>query len=384
MSADRRSFERLRDHARQARETGDYAQAARLERQAVELAGALGLPGERTRALLWEGYSLRQAGEDDLALAALLQVVGERTATADPADAFGALTAIVHIGLERKPLRFCRALLDQARHYLSEIRRPWTAPLDYLEGELASRQGEFTAAWDWHSRAWAGWRDEYPRLTADTHLWALCRTAFRRRHLAELERLSNALVELRPSAMLERQLVERARLLWWRAQRATGAAQPAPDPTVPVETALTLLASAAGESRDFGARLEALRALALANRWDAVDDSLARHALESDCFESALLLGDLALNRARATLGLPMLDGDYGEDGDAASPSPDRLDPESRSKLEQAGSHYRSALALAGAEDERLETQVLGATVRNRLRRLEAMTLVPASSLKMP
>ena len=382
MSADRRSFERLRDHARQARETGDYTQAARLERQAAELAGALGLPGERTRALLWEGYSLRQAGEDDLALAALLQVVGERAATADPADAFGALTAIVHIGLERKPLRFCRALLDQARHYLNEIRRPWTAPLDYLEGELALRRGEFAAAWDWHSRAWADWRDEYPRLTAATHLWALCRTAFRRRHLAELERLGTALVELRPSTMLERQLVERTRLLWWRAQRATGTAQPALDPTVPVETALTLLASAAGESRDFGARREALRALALANRWDAVDDSLARHKLKPDSFDNSLLLGDLALNQTRATLGLPILDDDYGEDTNAASPSPDRPNPETRSKLEQAESHYRSALALAETEDERLETQVLGATVRNRLRQLETMILVPASSLK--
>ena len=382
MSADRRSFDRLRDHARQARETGDYAQAARLERQAAELAGALGLPGERTRALLWEGYSLRQAGEDDLALAALLQVVGERAATADPADAFGALTAIVHIGLERKPLRFCRALLDQARRYLSEIHRPWTAPLDYLEGELALRQGEFAAAWDWHSRAWAGWRDEYPRLTAATHLWALCRTAFRRRHLAELERLSNALVELRPSAMLERQLAERARLLSWRARRATGASQPAPDPTMPAETALALLASAAGEGRDFGARQEALRVLALASCWDVVDDSLARHVLQSDCFESTLLRGDLALNRARMALGMPVADDDYGEAADAASLSPDRPHPETRSRLEQAGSHYRSALALAEAEDERLETRARGATVRHRLRQLETMTLMPASSLK--
>jgi hypothetical protein len=65
-------------------------------------------------------------------------------------------------------------------------------------------------------------------------------------------------------------------------------------------------------------------------------------------------------------------------------PSPDRLDPETRSKLEQAGSHYRSALALAEVEDERLETQAMGAIVRNRLRQLETMTLVPASSLKMP
>ncbi len=382
MSADRRSFERLRDHARQARETGDYTQAARLERQAAELAGALGLAGERTRALLWEGYSLRQAGEDDLALAALLQVVGERAATADPADAFGALTAIVHIGLERKPLRFCRALLDQARRYLSEIRRPWTAPLDYLEGELALRRGEFAAAWDWHSRAWAGWRDEYPRLTAATHLWALCRTAFRRRHLVELERLSNALVELRPNAMLERQLVERARLLSWRARRATGASLPAPDPTMPVETALALLASAAGGGRDFGTRREALRALALMGCWDAVDNSLARHELKPDSFDNSLLLGDLALNQTRATLGLPILDDDYGEDTNVASPSPDRPNPETRSKLEQAESHYRSALALAETKDERLETQAIGATVRNRLRQLETMILVPASSLK--
>ena len=118
MSADRRSFERLRDHARQARETGDYPQAARLERQATELAGALGLPGQQARALLWEGWPAT-GWRDDLALATLLQVVGERAATADPTDAFGALTTIVHIGLERKPLRFCRALLDQARHYLN-------------------------------------------------------------------------------------------------------------------------------------------------------------------------------------------------------------------------------------------------------------------------
>ncbi len=384
MSFDRRTLDRLRGQARQARETGDYAQAARLERQAVERAGALGLVGERTRALLWEGYSLRQAGEDDLALAALLQVAGERAATADPADVFGALTAIVHISLERKPLRFCRALLDQARRYLSDIRRPWTAPLDYLEGELALRRGELAAAWDWHSRAWIDWRDEHPRLTSATHRWALCRTAFRRHSLTELERLSNALVELRPSAMLERLLVERARLLLWRAQRAVDTSRPTPDPTGPVETALALLASTAGATRDFGARLEALRALVLANRRDAVDDSLARHALQSGGFESALLLGDLALNRARTALGLPVLDDDYGEDADAAFPPPDRFDPETRSSLEQAMPHYQSALALAEAEDERLETQACGATVRNRLRRLEAMTLAPASSLKKP
>ena len=72
MTLDRPTLARLREQAGQARQAGHYAQAAHLERQAVELAETLGLSGERMRALLWEGYSLRQAGEDDLALAALL------------------------------------------------------------------------------------------------------------------------------------------------------------------------------------------------------------------------------------------------------------------------------------------------------------------------
>lgn len=203
----------------------------------------------------------------------------------------------------------------------------------------------------------------------------MCRTAFRRRHLAELERLSKALVDLRPSATLERQLVERARLLLWRARRTVDVSRPAPDPTGPVETTLALLASVEGENHDFGARLEVLRALALADCWDAVDEVLARHELKPGCFESALLLGDLALNRARAALGLPVVDDDYGEDADVASSSLDRPDPEARSTLERAGPHYQAALTLAEAEDERLETPARGMTVRNRLRQLETMTL---------
>ena len=66
MTPDRPTLARLREQAGQARQAGHYARAARLERQAVELAETLGLSGERTQALLWEGYSLRLAGEDDL------------------------------------------------------------------------------------------------------------------------------------------------------------------------------------------------------------------------------------------------------------------------------------------------------------------------------
>lgn len=362
MSSDRQTLAQLRAQARQARDCGHYAAAARLERQVVELAGALNLTSERTRALLWEGYSLRQAGEEDLALAALLQAAGERAA-ADPADIFAALIAIVHISLERKPARFCRALLDQGRRYLADIRRPWTTPLDFLEGELAYRQGDFYAAGDWHCRAWAGWRDEHPRLTAATHLWALCRVAFRRRDPAELERLTETLAELRPVPVLERQLVQRAQLLSWRAWRGTDVSGATSEPA-PVEIALALLAETTeGASRAVGARQEALRALALAGDWAAMDAALSRYPLDSEHFENDLLLGDLALNRARTALGLPAVDNDYGPLSiDFSAP----FSALASAALGKAESCYQAALSLAASEDERLETDWYGTIVRER------------------
>lgn len=370
MTSDRRTLAQLRTQARQARDCGHYAAAARLERQAVELAGALHLTGERTQALLWEGYSLRQAGEDDLALAALLQTASERGATADPADVFAALIAIVHISLERKPIRFCRALLDQGRHYLADLRRPWTTPLDFLEGDLAYRRGAFSAAGDWHCRAWAGWRDEHPRLTAATHLWALCRVAFRRRDPAELAQLTEALADLRPIPALERQLIQRAQLLSWRARRATDASGAASEPA-PVATALALLAETTeGANRDVGARQEALRVLALAGDWAKVDAALSQHPLDSERFETRLLLGDLALIRARAALGLPTVDDDYGLWPTALSAA---LSASATLILGESERYYQAALSLAASEDERLETGWHGDAIQERKDRLSCL-----------
>lgn len=362
MTTDQRTLDPLRAQARQARGVGNYAQAARLERQAAEQAGALGRIGERTRALLWEGYSLWQTGDDDLALAALLQAANERAATADPADVLSALTAIVRISLDRKSAAFCRAVLDQGRRLLADFRRPWSAPLDYLAGELAFRQGDFDSAWDWHSRAWAGWRDEHPYLTPATHLWALCRTAFRRRAVKELTRLTQTLADLDPTFLLERQLVQRARLLEWRAQWTLDPAWAAP-----VALALALLAPPDEGHRDFGARQDALRALALAGRWGEIEAALAHQPLDAERFENALLLGDLALGRARAALGWPAVDDDYGESANSGSTRPSVPATE---LLRQAENHYRAALSLAEAEDERLETDWHGATVRERLWRI--------------
>ena len=367
MMLDRPTLARLREQATQARKVGHYAQAAHWERQAVELAGTLGLAGERTRALLWEGYSLRYAGQDDLALAVLLQTIHEPMT--DPADRIGALLAIVHISLERKPARFCRALLEQGRRDLAESRQPWAALLDFLEGELAFRQGDFATAWDWHERAWAGRGDAHPRLTAATHLWAQCRTAFRRRDPVELKRLTRLLIELRPNSTLEQQLVMRAQWLHWRAQYATSASLA---DSAPVEQARTFLTAVAGEREpgDFGARLEALRVLALTGDWERIDAHLRHRPLSLDTFETALGLGDLALSRARAALGLPAVDDDYGAitiDIALATPDSNRT----LAVLSEAQRGYQAAGRWAEEQDPRLETGWYGATVRQRLALLE-------------
>ncbi|MFZ1324590.1 MAG: hypothetical protein WAT67_00960 [Candidatus Contendobacter sp.] len=347
------TFAQLRAHAQQERAEGRYLAAARLERQAAERAGALGRVGERQRALLWEGYSLRQAGEDDLALALLLQTVSAQAATTDPADGFAALVAILHLSLDRKPVAFCRALLEQARRQLVDLGQPWTAALDYVVGELAYRRGDWAAAWDRHCRAWAGWRDAHPRLTAATHVWALARTAFRRRDVTELARWTAALVALHPGSVLEQQLVRRARLLTWRAQRLVEL-----DHAAPVELAVEVLTIAATGTRDFGARAEALRVLALAGCWEAIDAELSRQPLPAACFESALLLGDLALHRARAARRWPPVDDDYGE-----QPGALRTGDATPSAL----LHLQTALALGAHEDARLETTWHRVIVQERL-----------------
>lgn len=362
MALQRESLAQLRAQARQARAHGQFAQAARLERRAVDAAAAAGSMAEHTRALLWEGYSLSLAGETDLALAALLQAVNERAMTADPADSFSALIAIVHISLDRKPASFSRTLLEQGRNYLSAIQQPWTALLDHLEGELAYRRGDFEAAWLCHERAWAGRREAHPRLTPVTHLWALCRSAFRRRDQQELEGLVNMLNALSPVQALEHAMVQRAHGLLWRAQRATlpaSALSPAP-----IVAARALLDENGDLLRGMhGAKLEAVRVLALAGDWQAIDHALSQSPLSDDSFDTLLLLGDLALNRAQALLNRPLVDLDYAETFallPAACATPAFVTPSADAATEALNAAhyaYQRLQQAAMREDARLDTQ---------------------------
>ena len=371
MNLDRATLVRFREQARQARRAGHYAQAADRELQAVELAGTLGLTGERTRALLWEGYSLRLAGEDDLALAALLQVIHEPAT--NPADRFSALIALLHLSLERKPARFCRALLEQSRQDVLDFRQPWSALLDFLDGELAYRQGDFAAAGAWHERAWAGRRDTHPQLTPATYLWAQCRTAFRRR-VPELEQCAQQLIRVCPNSILEQQLAIRAQWLCWRARHVDIAHLPAsPAHAIAVEQARALLMAAENAAGPVAARLEALRVTALVSDWDVIANHLRQKPLFPDTFETALVLGDLALSRARAALGLAAMDDDYDYNGAALDAPAALITPDSRpvtALLNEARQHYQAAARWAADQDQRLETGWYGVVVRHRQARL--------------
>ena len=173
--------------------------------------------------------------------------------------------------------------------------------------------------------------------------------------------------ELRLNSALEQQLVLRARWLNWRARR--GATDP-----VPVEQARAFLTRAAGERepRNCSGRIEALRVLALAGDWDLIAADLRQKPLHPDTFETALGLGDLALGRARAALGLPAVDDDYGESfADAALVAPDSN--QVAAVLGEAEQGYREAARFAEDQDQRLQTRWYGDTVQERQARLNRL-----------
>jgi len=360
----------LREQAVQARRAGHYAKAAQTERQLAELAATHGLEQQRVRALLWEGHCLRQLGDHELALAVLMQAANTRSPDADPADVFSALTNLIHLAIARKPVAFSRKLLNQGEVYLLQLGKPeWRHLLDFLAGELAAACAELDSAWQHYQTAWAGWRESYPYFTAASHLWALCKTAFRRRDAVALAQWTAALEERAVNHALEKTLAQRARLLLFRAQRAEGG-EFAPA----AELALTTLATLGNlDMREPGTVRECLRVLALAQRWTEIDQTLERQPLGTE-FEDFLCLGDGALNRARAVLNLAPVDDEY--ETELPPLHSWQSSPVGLEYLDRAETHYRAAETSAASEDTRLEIGWHGATLAERLGRVRALRAV--------
>lgn len=152
--------------------------------------------------------------------------------------------------------------------------------------------------------------------------------------------------------------MQRAQWLRWRAQRAAMASPVNADAT-PVEQARAFLTSVANQSelRDLGARLEALRVVALVGDGDLIDSHLRQKPLLPDTFETALGLGDLALNRAQAEQGLPVVDADYGEMADGVVATLPMRDAHREPDRVSAAEHgYQMVGQFAAEQDQRLET----------------------------
>ena len=112
--------------------------------------------------------------------------------------------------------------------------------------------------------------------------------------------------------------------------------------------------------------------LALAGDWDLITADLCQKPLHPATFETALGLGDLALGRARAALGLPAVDDDYGKPfADIAPVAPDA--ERVAAAFGEAEQGYREAGRFAEEQDQRLETGWYGDTVRQRQARLNRL-----------
>ena len=112
--------------------------------------------------------------------------------------------------------------------------------------------------------------------------------------------------------------------------------------------------------------------LALAGDWDLIAADLRQKPLHPASFETALGLGDLALGRARAALGLPAVDDDYGEAAtDASLAAPDSA--RAAAVLGEAEQGYREAGRFAEEQDQRLQTRWHGDTVQERQARLNRL-----------
>lgn len=91
---------------------------------------------------------------------------------------------------------------------------------------------------------------------------------------------------------------------------------------------------------------------------DPITADLRQNPCILHTFETALGLGDLALGRARAALGLPAVDDDYGEpavDALPVAPNSDRV----AAVLDEAEQDYREAARFAEEQDQRLQNPLV-------------------------
>ncbi len=368
MTTPESTIKSLQEMAFETRKGGLYLKAARLFRQAGEIAVAHQDEESRIGCLFWEGACLSHAEKNEEALPLLMEAAASRSPAADPADIYNAATKTIEICLRRKPVVFCRKLIEQTQYWLETNRKEeWRHKLDCLAGELDFYHGDYETAYDLLLCAWNVWRDQHPCYTAVSHLVWLCKAAFRRKDIDNLRKWVMTIESTKKKGEFDKIFATESRLLLFRSERT-----PSNDFSVAADLAVSAIDHLEIFEGITGKELiPCLRILILASRWPDVERVLAKHPL-GVTFDALLFLGDERLCRAREALGMEVRDDEY----DTEFPDPSEKISETKTGLQflsEAVSFYEQAMDEAGKEDDRLETDHYTKTLNERLSRVKRL-----------
>ncbi len=349
----------------------NYADCIRLATEGLRLAEASQEVATQTLMLVWLGESHWQRKETEHAVAALSRAA-EAGPPADPSDVFNALSTLLSIAVLERPLAEAKALIARGHAHLQRHDQQRSRHmLDFSEGDLAARRGDWHAALEHYRAAHAHQHDDTgsPRFTLVSYRIKLAEASFM---LGDAKALSDWCAQIDAAPKLvegDRLRAEQVRLLCYRA----GIAEPAGARGGAVATARRLLRwleEIGGHQADFAR--DAMQVLLRAGDWLSVETWLDYPGIGDD----PLIRGDLHLARARQALGLPARDPDW--------PSPpsqsDRVDrvgnvnpAKAKGALEAARAQYAGKQAWAEREDRRLETDDHQQRLAARLRQVEAL-----------
>lgn len=388
--AEDREFHKIRELQWEAYRAGLIRKTAEVAHRGVEQARAVGSDYWRVKFLFGEGMALSELGDSDAAQIALLEAT-RPTPEADPADQYNALCGLIAIALNERDATYCRRLIVQGYAYLEGVGKGgWRHKLDLLEGQLEFQRGRFEEADRCYRRGWEYQPkgNDYPSYTTAAYLYALIETAFARRSSEAMAHWQAELEGCNKSGEADRDDEQSGRLLLLRALRAPAAGDVGGLDPAALPQALGLLRSQQAYDATSKSNLRiALRVLALAGHWTALDDWIGRLTWSVDGFKDPIFLGDERLCRSRYALGLPLRDDEWDRFLEEEQP-PDAatlcsVTPVARDQalafLAQARARYEGGGAEAQREDERLDTHWYTETLNQRLARVAALEAVAYS-----
>ena len=350
---------------------GQEPKAAELNREAAEMAAAIGEKDLEQHARRWQGNSLMWSGRYEEAFRVLTMAASYDHPDADPGAVYGAKTDRILLSLSIAPAAFCRELLLDGRAYLARVAKPhWSHRLEMLEGILHYRQGDYTRAAEFAGRAIRLVEPcmDGPCYAKSAHVKWVTRPLFHTRQVDAILQWNEQTGRDAGHMISDRLRQGCVRMLALRLERANGE---------DVEDALraearNITVIALNMRGIWDEVFEVGRALMLTGDWDTLD----RLPVGKLCplpFEHALYAADCAINCLRRKCNLPAWDGDL--DWPHATP----LTANGAAIEETDLLSLRNALAKlseeAAREDQRMETKICALATQRRVEHVA--TLLP-------